>query len=201
MDEQTIKRLILDILQEKMAADVLVLYKGGSQALALEKIFTQTCRELGLTIESRQVEENFLRPKRALYLRGFDLKDTMDILIAPEGVYETIRVIAKTTPVFLEVAGLDSLEEEGRGDFLQGLTHMVKAKGIQLLSSKNLSVKSKQDHEDQVEDLRGKKILTLGDIRRHTVKCLLVDQDARCTMALSDWLREKKIEIRRMKCN
>lgn len=202
MDDQSIKRLILEILQEKMAPDILILSRRPEQVSRFQAGLEETCRELSLNLDGKKFGEDFLRPKRALYLTGFDLKESMDLLLASDPVYEKIRDLAGKISVFLEIVGLEVLEEgEGKEDFLRGLAKLLAAKGIELVFEKKKAGKAPKESVGSVQDLRGKKILTLRDVQHQGIRVLVMDQDARCTMALSDWLRDQKIEVRRMKCN
>ena len=205
MDEQTIKKLILEILQEKMAPDLLLLSKGNEESSQETKVFLETSRELGLSLGRARFGEGFLEPKRALYLEGFGLEEGLKLLASEEDPYTYLREMGKKIPIFLEVQDpLPGLEGEKKASFLKSLTDLLQDRGIRLLVSGGNRKKALEDRDQEsksVGDLRGKKILTLRDLDRENIEEIIVDENARLTMALSDWLRDHRILVRRMKCN
>lgn len=207
MDEQGIKKLILEILQEKLPPDILVLWKGPRSQSQVESLFCQTCSHLGLKVQDQEWKEDFVLPKRALYLTGLSLHDCLDLLWSDDLPYQKIRELGKRLPVFLDGKGFKDLgntkEEAG---FLKSLLDLLRGQGIQVLLP-STKAQDKEEVQGQVSktedilDLRGKRILTLRDLPRQTMSVVLVDRKSQMTMALSDWLRDRNVEIRRMRCN
>ncbi|MDO5038044.1 MAG: hypothetical protein Q4E37_07075 [Tissierellia bacterium] len=197
MDEEKIKQVILKILQEKMAPD-LVFISLKKERTRLGQAFLESARQFGLEVQEKDFKEDFLLPKRALYLSGLDLEEGVKILLSQEEDYKRIRDLGKKCSVFLEIDSSGQLPGPGKDLFLEGLASLLKAQGLVALFNPVEKVKEGSRPKGPLQDLRGKKILSLRDLNLRGSGQLLVDPEAKLTMALEDALRDRHIQLRRI---
>ena len=191
MDEKRIRDLVIEVLK-KMQSDILILNKG--EKTELTNVFLEVFHEMNLSVLEEECSEDFIMPNKILYLTGASIQTCINILFSEEDLYKNIRRAGQEITVFVEVGRSEVLScyENGRS-FIDSMKKMLEEIGVFLLNfqaNTNKTVRRSIFIE--------KKIITLRDVDIEGLDELVILNDAKLTMALSDVLRDKRIQVRRI---
>lgn len=201
MDEKRLKTLIEEIIIDLMTPDIVLLKFGEGNISKFGREFIKASEDFGLKTSWDAYNENFILPKKLLYLYDVTPIEGIKILSSEETKYKRIRNACNKISVLLELKDLEALNEfDHSEEFYQSLGNMLEDIGITIISKSfinNSSDSCTRAVGESTQDLRGKKFITLGDLLIPGPGEIIIDSQARLTMAVSDRVRDKKIRVRR----
>lgn len=204
MDERKIKDLIMQVILDLERPDITLLNVGNLKMTCIGRAMLDVSSDLKLKTDCILLNEEFIRPKKILYIYGVTAQEAVNLLISEDEKYRCIRECFGEISVLLEFEEIECLNGFNYiGDLYQSFEKLFNEIRVHVINGKSHAKNCQYQAGQKIivedtQDLRGKKILTLEDLLIKGPGTILVDSTAILTMALSDRLREKKIETRRV---
>lgn len=192
MNEKDLRNMICQVLEERYSYDVVILNFIKTKNY-IKDTFINVFNELGLSVINEDSEKVFYMPDKILYLSGASLADIIKIISSEENIYKNIRKISGEKIVFLDLYEDELLNNlKSKDELINSLKIILNELNINLISLDNFKTKN------EVQNLTEKKFITISDLEISGPGEIVVNKDAKLTMALSEKLSSKKISIRRL---